>query len=496
MGDVQLTFNWIKAFADFIINFNFGKGVHFHSPEASAAIIPYLMNRVWHEDNDQASILHEIGQYGTVSGDVFVKVAWEEPFVDSIGMTHAPKIRILPLNPAFCFPTWHPHDRSRLVEFKLKYKFWGQAGDGTRMVHTYVEVITDTEIKEYVNDELIDARPNPLGEIPVAFAANVGVASSPWGLSDIQDLIPLNREYNEKATDISDIINYHSAPVTVITGAKAQNLEKGPRKLWTIASAQAKVQNLSMDTNFSGPLGFLELLKQAMHELTGVPSNALGQMQPISNTSGVALAMQYQSMMQKRSQKLTSYTKLLKTVNALAIKYAAIYEPEALQYNPMINSIPLGMDQYPVLNPLDPLTYKTTVEWVDPLPVDKLLVLNEQQALMAVGLQSKTGALRALGEAFPNQKMQEIYEELLEDTKHQGSLDLIRAQTQQFLIQATGMTADGQPLVIPGMDSTDADGNPTGLAPAVDPALAQEIMMMAYAPRPPQRSDFNESVGE
>lgn len=832
MGDSQLTFNWVRAFADYIISFNFGKGVHHHSPEASSAIIPYLLRRVWQEDNDQATLLQEIGQYGTISGDIFVKVAWEPPYQDSVGVIHPPKIRILPINPAYCFPTFHPHDRTRLIEFKLKYKFWGQAADGARTMHTYVEVITDEIIREYVDDELIDERANPLGLIPVAFCPNMRVASSPWGVSDIEDLIPLNREYNEKATEISDILNYHcvdtetealtvdgwkryedlapgdellcldpdtdeirwesasainvfdhdgplvkwdnrvdavttpnhrwlaerkigrpanvryerefvrtsqaqdgdkaagdlregsriilgggtpahfpaegkytdefvetvgwlvtegwvglqgtatrpvtilsqsvrenpghvasirrlqaywrnlgatfteqkersngvvcwylgadvtaellaaapekaitpefltsltfaqaerfhrilidadgtvsgerdiwyqdnlgrrdgfqmlsamlsgartrsflnsrgdgvvdtyqtrtidilstvnraqevpnwsgkvwcptvptgvwfarrngvtywtgnSAPVTVITGAKAQNLEKGPRKVWSISNAGAKVTNLQLETNMAAPLGFLELLKQAMHEMTGVPSGALGQAQPITNTSGAALSMVYLSMIQRRQLKLVTYTKLLKDVNALIIRYAAVYEPEWLQYNPMVSAIQLGPDQYPWLSPQDPMTYQTSVEWIDPLPMDKLLILNEQQALMAVGLQSKVGGMRALGEKFPDQKLQEVYEEQIEEVKRAAALQLIQAGANQFIMQATGMTPDGQPLVIPGMDGPpDANGNPTGMVPAVDPVLAQEIMSIAFQPSPPERADFNENPGE
>ena len=161
----------------------------------------------------------------SVSGDVFVKVAFEEPYVDPAGVPINGRIRILPLNPAFCFPEFHPHDRTRLIRFKLKYKFWGTAADGSRQVMTYVELMTEDMIEEYINDELIDARPNPLGEIPIAFCPNIPVASSPWGLADINDIVSLNREYNEKATEISDIINYHVAPVTVIT--RCQGVQPG-----------------------------------------------------------------------------------------------------------------------------------------------------------------------------------------------------------------------------------------------------------------------------
>jgi hypothetical protein len=258
--------------------------------------------------------------------------------VDPAGVPVPGKIRILPLNPAFCFPEFHPHDRSRLIRFKLKYKFWGTAMDGTRQVMTYVELMTEETIEEYINDELIDARANPLGLIPVAFTQNIPVASSPWGLADINDLISLNREYNEKATEISDIINYHVAPVTVITGAKASNLEKGPRKVWAINNKDAKIQNLELETNFTGPLGYMELLKQAMHELTGVPAQALGTMQPISNTSGVALSIQYQPLMMKHQRKIIQYTPLFQHINELVIRHAFLFAPELTYYNPMLSA--------------------------------------------------------------------------------------------------------------------------------------------------------------
>ena len=71
--------------------------------------------------------------------------------------------------------------------------------------------------------------------------------------------------------------------------------------------------------------------------------------------------------------------------------------------------------------------------------MDILVKINEIQAKMALGLESKRGALRDLGEQFPDQKMQEIFEELMEDTKEQGALDLLRAQITQIQMATTGM---------------------------------------------------------
>jgi hypothetical protein len=483
LGEPQLTFNFVKAFSDYITNWTFGRGIEFHAPEATGLIIPPLMKRVWEIDNNKSRLLWEIGQLGSVSGDVFVKVAYEEAYVDPAGRVHNGRVRILPLNPAFCFPEFHPHDTNKMIRFRLKYKFWGTAQDGTRQVYTYVELLTDQMIEEYVNDELIDRRENPLGTIPITHAANLPVASSPWGLGDINDIITLNREYNEKATEISDIINYHSAPVTVIIGAKAAGLEKGPKKIWAIGNKDASVTNLELETNFAGPLGYMELLKQSMHEMMGIPMGALGQVQPISNTSGVALQMQYQSMMPRYHQKKVQYTPFFKQINEHIMLHLAVFEPQALQYNPYLSSVRPEPDQALALDPSDPLTYRTEIFWPDPMPMDRLLKINEIQALMAMSLESRKGALRDLGEQFPDQKLREIFEEMLEDIKEQGALDLIRMQAAQFQMATTGMTPDGQPILTP-------EGGAVPSAP-IDPALAQEIMERAFQEMPPQTMDYD-----
>jgi hypothetical protein len=57
-----------------------------------------------------------------------------------------------------------------------------------------------------------------------------------------------------------------------------------------------------------------------MHELTGVPEGALGQMQPISNTSGVALALMYQPMMQRYNLKKVQYSVGIEKINEFASK--------------------------------------------------------------------------------------------------------------------------------------------------------------------------------
>lgn len=501
-GETQMVLNYYRAFADFIINFTFGKGVNFRSPKATEAIIPDLLERVWEVDNNKATVLWEIGQQGTVSGDVFIKVAYEEAYTDPAGRQHPGRVRILPLNSSFCFPEFHPHDRERLIRFKLKYRFWGTSLEGTRQVFTYTEILTDDVIEEYINDELIDSRPNPLGTIPVVHIPNVRISGSPWGLADCFDIININRAYNETATDIADIVNYHAAPVTVIIGAKASQLEKGANKVWGGLPKDARVENLEGGAQgLKGAMDFLAMMKKAMHEMIGVPETALGQAQPISNTSGVALSIQFQPLMNRYHQKIVQYAHGLQRVNELVLLNLALKEPETFRWDPNKNQVPLKPGQLEVLDFNDPITYQSYVTFPQPLPLDKLIALNEIQSKLSLGLESKEGALRSLGEEFPAEKLTEIRQELQDDALADGALKLINTQIEQDILSLTGqMPAPVGPGGSSGAPSSAAPGeapveptepvlldNATVAAQVGDQKVRERLVTDAYGTKLPQR---------
>jgi hypothetical protein len=500
MGESQFYMNYVRTMSDYITNFCFGKGIQFRCPEQNAAIIPNLLHEVWDMHNNKHFVLWELGQLASVTGDAFVKIAYEEPYTDGVGIPHDGRIRVVPLNPAHCFPEYHPHDRDRLLRFKLKYRFWGTSPEGTRQVYTFTEILSDDLVQQFINDELVDEYPNALGTIPIVHIPNVTISSSPWGQSDIWDIIPLNRELNEKMVEVSDIINYHAAPVTIITGAKASQLERGPKKVWAGLPKDASVFNLESRGEMSGALEYIQVIKRTMHEITGVPETALGQMQPISNTSGVALAIQYQPMMNRFNMKKIHFTKGLERINEIIIRTAAVFEPQMLLFDGSKSTAP-EPDQLTQLDPLDPLTYHTTVHWPEPLPVDVLIKLNEVQAKMQLGLESKRGALRILGEEFPNEKMAEIFEELQDDALDQGALDMMRAQIQQAIMLATGMVsgeAGVQPASAGGgnVSTTGAEASAplpgVGAAIGIEGELVNKIVSKAYGARFAQRRNPDE----
>ncbi len=375
---------------------------------------------------------------------------------------------------------------------------------------TYTELITDYEIQEYINDELISSHPNPLGEIPIVHIPNRRIASSPWGMSDIQDIIVLNRQYNETATALADIINYFAAPTTVIVGARTSQLEKGAKKVWGGLPKDAQVYNLEMASDASLAQAFLVTLKTAMHEMTGIPVTALGQEQAVSNTSGVALQIQYQPLMQVLSQKWATYGKGFAKMNELILKTLALKEPELFVYDPAKDP-PLKEGQLPILDLRDPLTYKTRAKFHTPLPIDQLIKLNEIMSKMQLGLESKRGALQDLGEMSPDEKMEELQNELMDDAKRQGALDLLKAEIQDVIMSQTisgsmmmgegspqpsgatngNVVAAGGPDVNSAGDSASTTNNGAslpGIQPNVDTeALLAEMSTLSQGTKIPQR---------
>ena len=118
----------------------------------------------------------------------------------------------------------------------------------------------------------------------------------------------------------------------------------------------------------------------------------------------------------------------------------------------------------------------------------------EEQQKMAMGLQSKRGALRELGEQFPEEKMQEVFEEMQEDIYDQGALDMVVAQVQSLIVRTTGMMPGGEPAASSGgqvtsaSDSAGSDGE--SLLPALptpSPEVVSEISQRAFGARLPQR---------
>jgi hypothetical protein len=208
-----------------------------------------------------------------------------------------------------------------------------------------------------------------------------------------------------------------------------------------------------------------------MHELMNIPETALGQSQPISNTSGVALQVQFQPLMNRWAQKSAQYGAGIETINELVLLNLAIKEPQMFQWNPDVDG-PLEEGQAEVLDINDPMTFITYTHFPEPLPLDKIVLLNELAQKISMGLESKAGALRALGEEFPLEKLNEIRKESQDDAMSEGALNLVKVQVQKQIMDMTGFMA-----------------GPDGTATPIDPMMMGNGDVLGDGQLGPQGTD-------
>ena len=135
------------------------------------------------------------------------------------------------------------------------------------MVKTYFVKETGANADKFEVEE----KPNDYDFIPIVHIENIPMSDSYGGKSDMEDIVKINKIYNEMAEDVKMIIDYYAQPTTVITGGTAGQLKRGINQIWSGLPSDAQVFNLTLGEDLSASMGFLKMLKDAIHDLSGVP---------------------------------------------------------------------------------------------------------------------------------------------------------------------------------------------------------------------------------
>jgi hypothetical protein len=321
--------NYVRKFIDKKCEFLIGADFTLNVPKSlESRTLPKLLS-VW-KDNGRQALNYEIAQEGAVTGDVFVLITMDrsDPQVRRFDPLSQQRIVIQRLSSNQCYPVWdetkpngrygRPMRAFSLVRYIRRYNAARQEDEEVR----YILTITPTQIIEQIGDDREKIEPNVLGEVTVVHIPNYPTAGSMFGMDDISDLIPLNKDHNEKSTDVSDSINYNSSPITVIIGAKAKNLERSPRAIWAIPNVGATVTHLQLEGELEAANTYLDRTKDAMHDIAGVPKSAFGNTENMSGTSGVALAMTLQPLIDERNRKRATYEPGYERINYFILRYA------------------------------------------------------------------------------------------------------------------------------------------------------------------------------
>lgn len=436
----QVTFNYCRPFINKFVAFEFGKGFNIKTPveiedvgvtvndpkididvdlDGDGVVTPTeikeeytvkektvgdFLNQVW-KTNKKEILITELGQTKAITGEAWVKVQYEDPedLVDPFEEYPNGKIRLSVLPTQFVFPRFDNHDKDKLDSLLIMYPIRTERESGLlfkRTVDTtvvYKEFWTNTEIIVYEGKEEIDRMENPYGFIPFVQIKNFPIAGRTRGQGDLEDIIPLNVELNTKKSDISEVIDYHSAPITLVYGARIGNLEKGANKVWGGLPKDAKVENLGLQGDLTASSNYTADIKTAMCEIAGIPETVLGGASAISNTSGVALQYINLPLIERTRVKRHCTEVGLSLVNKM-IMYVGLY------HNLIEKPEDISMKDF----------LWNEVDLPDTLPKDELIELQKIQQEMTLGLECRHGAMERLNKDNIPKKIAEIDKERAE----------------------------------------------------------------------------------
>lgn len=344
-GEPLVTANYCRTIVNKKVSFLVGKGMTIKVAEPFTEITKPVLQEVWKYNKERALLL-DMATTGSVTGDIFVLVTYQAPSEAKLRINPYTRgqIRIRLLGSEQVFPTYNPLNKEELLHVRIitevdesmltnpEALLRGNNPPnkiGGVKTRKWIEDIFPDRIIEGWEDTPRQVRPNDLGEIPLVHIVNESFPGEYYGISDLDGVIDLQREFNEKMTDVSDIVNYHAAPVTVITGAKAKNLEKGPKAIWAGLPSDAKVYNLESIGNLPASHQYLEFVRQVMMDISGLPEGSLGRIQAISNTSAAALQVAYQPLVEAIERKKPSFEHGIEAINYFILRFHQLVTGEA-----------------------------------------------------------------------------------------------------------------------------------------------------------------------
>ena len=431
-NDGLLSFNYVRAFIDKVSMFLLGdEAFTFHVKSFYTTQIDQEVEKAAEElmmyhwgKSRKLQLAYEILQMGSITGDCWLGVHWDE-------VKKFCKITVY--DSRQCFEEFENGDYTKRKAFLVrqpldekanekKYRLFVQRWTNDKVETWYQKDVSIEEhsVAKYEHKEYI----NKYGFIPIVHIKNRPNSAGYYGKSDANDILKLNKVYNELMQQLKAVIDYHVTPTTVITGASAKSLRKGLGQIWAGLPAEANVFNLGLDVDLSAAVNYAKDVKTAMHELSDVPENALGKIQAISNTSAAALQITYHPLKQQADIKAMTYGEGIAAVNTMILQILVEEDKDNERLNIISQAIPDFIDSL-FIEPVFAYGF----------PKDKMDELQRAQ----LELQMKLGSRREIMERIGKQNVPELMQEIDDDAMQQA---IVQMQIQKVALSA-GLPTEG-----------------------------------------------------
>lgn len=412
--------NFCGMIVDKTVEWVVAKGFKILPADGQSMKVSGLVDDVW-EDNAKNLLLSQLVMESAIKGDSYLYVSVVDK--DDAGVPlprNEWRIKLNALPAEYCYPIYRDDMPEIPVAVLVSYPILTQIEEGGEPVVVQFGMFATKDQIVYLQDsEVKEVVENPLKEVPVVHFAHSPSPGSKFGQSEITKISSLNERYNEVMTTMSKIIEYCGEPTTIVQGAKLVNLERGANKVWSNIPADGKVYNLELKSELDPIQNYLNRVENDIFRLAETPKIAFDtQDDGYSNTSGVAMQMLFQPLVEKTQRIHKSYTKGIQVTNRLILK---IHERILGTNVDALFESPEGKRR----------KYMTKVKYTTLLPKDENEELDRVIKKLDAGLISRAEAIRTvtqvenpeqhslellmdkvakLTEAFENQKAVQLIE--------------------------------------------------------------------------------------
>ena len=389
-GDKRLTFNYAKVFIDKVTSYLMS-GITFavdpvedtEEARARAQNAETALYRVYEGNNlEQLDLETEIDC--AILGDACYKVIWDN---------ENKQVRVTAPDIQGIYAWWHGDDTSRLWRVASKYILSSdEAGllygvKSRNKTTTLIELWTDSDFELYLDNALLEKKPNPYGFIPFIIYPNLREPKKFWGVSDLLQIIESQRELNRAMSQLSRILELSGNPIAVLENVEeSEDIAVRPGAVWNLPEdAKAYLLDLLQGGGVSLHIDYINLLYRTLHDISESPRAAFGGME--RDLSGVALQIELHPLLQKVRRKRLIRTVVYNRRNWMILKLLEKFQDEGFGNN------------------------RLRVVWGPVLPQDRTRLVSDEQTLIQTGIHSRRRAMDELGVKDPELEFKRWLEE-------------------------------------------------------------------------------------
>jgi hypothetical protein len=252
---------------------------------------------------------------------------------------------------------------------------------------TVVELWTALDFELYLDNALVEKKPNPYGFIPFIIYSNLREPKKFWGISDLPQIMESQRELNRAMSQLSRILELSGNPIAVLENVEeSENIAIRPGAVWNIPEdARAYLLDLLQGGGISLHINYIDLLYRTLHDISESPRSAFGGTE--RDLSGVALELELNPLLQKVRRKRIIRSVVYKRRNEMILKLLEKYRGEDFGENHL------------------------RVVWGPVLPQDVARQVNNEQTLVQTGIHSRRTAMDEIGIRDPECEFKRWLEE-------------------------------------------------------------------------------------